>query len=141
VAAWAGLLLQVRDGQLSVAALCAVMVSRVCPGRKFLTKINANIGNSAVSSSIEEVGGAGQFSHYVSSSFKRFFSLSFLFVCGVSFFLFFVFVVLFHVWFVELDGSKCTFKGDWHLGCVEARGFKKRGHRQQHSVQQHWGGA
>lgn len=30
--------------------------SPVLPGRKFLTKINANIGNSAVSSSIEEVG-------------------------------------------------------------------------------------
>ena len=27
---------------------------RVCAGRKFLCKVNANIGNSAVSSSIEE---------------------------------------------------------------------------------------
>ena len=28
----------------------------MCAGRRFLTKVNANIGNSAVSSSIEEVG-------------------------------------------------------------------------------------
>ena len=27
----------------------------MCAGRRFLTKVNANIGNSAVSSSIEEV--------------------------------------------------------------------------------------
>jgi hypothetical protein len=43
-----------------VAVSCAVLCYGVLmpsPGRKFLTKINANIGNSAVSSSIEEVRG------------------------------------------------------------------------------------
>mgnify|MGYP001807462947 CR=1 FL=1 len=34
---------------------CCVVLVFICTGRKFLTKINANIGNSAVSSSIEEV--------------------------------------------------------------------------------------
>jgi thiamine biosynthesis protein ThiC len=41
---------------LCCAALCCAVVDRTL-GRRFLTKINANIGNSAVSSSIEEVRG------------------------------------------------------------------------------------
>ena len=32
------------------------MVDSCCAGRNFLVKVNANIGNSAVTSSIEEVG-------------------------------------------------------------------------------------
>jgi hypothetical protein len=41
---------------LCCSALCCAVVDRTL-GRRFLTKINANIGNSAVSSSIEEVRG------------------------------------------------------------------------------------
>ena len=49
----ASAILIVRSGAVYIVSL-RMGIFRVCAGRKFLCKVNANIGNSAVSSSIEE---------------------------------------------------------------------------------------